>query len=151
MIDGDEMVTLTDLSAAVDLSTYHLQRSFKEIDRRESRKICGGKENGKVSRKGLRDGSDVTTAMYDAGFDRAAALYEKASENLGMTPATYKKGGQGMKISYAITDCELGSYLVARTKRGICSVTFGDGRGALCARDWKGISQRGDRRGRRRI
>ena len=31
-----------------------------------------------------------------------------------------------MKISFAISDCELGKLLVARTKRGICSVTFGD-------------------------
>ena len=31
-----------------------------------------------------------------------------------------------MKINYLITECELGKLLVARTKRGICSVTFGD-------------------------
>ena len=31
-----------------------------------------------------------------------------------------------MNINYIITRCELGKLLVARTKRGICSVTFGD-------------------------
>jgi AraC family transcriptional regulator of adaptative response/methylated-DNA-[protein]-cysteine methyltransferase len=42
-----------------------------------------------------------------------------------MTPATYKKGGKGMKINYTIEDSELGKLLVARTAKGICSVTFG--------------------------
>jgi AraC family transcriptional regulator of adaptative response/methylated-DNA-[protein]-cysteine methyltransferase len=74
----------------------------------------------------LRGGSDVVTAMYDAGYGSSSRLYEKAAENLGMTPAIYKKGGKGMNINYIITDCELGKLLVARTPRGICSVTFGD-------------------------
>lgn len=79
----------------------------------------------------LRDGSDVVTAMYDAGFGSSRGLYEKAASGLGMTPATYKKGGKGMSISYTIADCELGKLLVARTPRGICSVTLGDSKNDL--------------------
>jgi AraC family transcriptional regulator of adaptative response/methylated-DNA-[protein]-cysteine methyltransferase len=130
MIDGDDLLTLADLSAAVGLSTYHLQRSFKELIGVSPKKYAEARKMEKFKEE-LRDGSDVTTAMYDAGFGSSSRLYEKASENLGMTPAVYKKGGQGMKISYAITDCELGKLLVARTKRGICSVTFGDDRASL--------------------
>lgn len=74
---------------------------------------------------GIRGGGDVVTAMYDAGYGSSSRLYEKAAENMGMTPAVYKKGGTGMKINYIITECELGKLLVARTSRGICSVTFG--------------------------
>jgi AraC family transcriptional regulator of adaptative response/methylated-DNA-[protein]-cysteine methyltransferase len=79
----------------------------------------------------LRGGSDVTTAMYDAGFGSSSRLYEKAADGLGMTPAVYKKGGQGMTITYTVADCELGQLLVAKTKRGVCSVTFGDSEEAL--------------------
>jgi AraC family transcriptional regulator of adaptative response/methylated-DNA-[protein]-cysteine methyltransferase len=43
-----------------------------------------------------------------------------------MTPAVYKKGGKGMKINYTIVDSPLGKMLVARTKKGICAVSFGD-------------------------
>jgi AraC family transcriptional regulator of adaptative response/methylated-DNA-[protein]-cysteine methyltransferase len=43
-----------------------------------------------------------------------------------MTPATYKKGGQGVTINYTITDCELGRILVARTINGLCNVAFAD-------------------------
>jgi AraC family transcriptional regulator of adaptative response/methylated-DNA-[protein]-cysteine methyltransferase len=74
----------------------------------------------------LRSGSDVTTAMYEAGFGSSSRLYERTSENLGMTPAVYKKGGQGMEIQYTITDCELGRILVARTIKGLCNVAFAD-------------------------
>jgi AraC family transcriptional regulator of adaptative response/methylated-DNA-[protein]-cysteine methyltransferase len=79
----------------------------------------------------LRTGSDVTTAMYDAGFGSSSRLYEKAGANLGMTPTTYKKGGQGMKINFTITDCELGRILVARTIKGLCNVAFADDDNAL--------------------
>src|SRR5262249_50695870 len=44
----------------------------------------------------------------------------------GMTPATYRKGGKGMSINYAIADCPLGLLLVAVTDKGICSVTLGE-------------------------
>ena len=74
----------------------------------------------------LRGGSDVVTATYDAGFGSSSRLYEKAAANLGMTPAAYKKGGRGMRINYTIAECDLGLLMVARTPRGICSVTFGD-------------------------
>jgi AraC family transcriptional regulator, regulatory protein of adaptative response / methylated-DNA-[protein]-cysteine methyltransferase len=74
----------------------------------------------------LRESGDVTAAMYDAGFGSSSRLYEKASESMGMTPAAYKKGGEGMKINYSITDCELGRILVARTIKGLCNVAFAD-------------------------
>jgi AraC family transcriptional regulator of adaptative response/methylated-DNA-[protein]-cysteine methyltransferase len=45
---------------------------------------------------------------------------------MGMTPAAYKKGGQGVTINYSITDCELGRILVARTIKGLCNVAFAD-------------------------
>ena len=74
----------------------------------------------------LRAGSDVTTAMYDAGFGSSSRLYEKASADLGMTPSAYKKGGKGVTINFTITDCELGRILVARTIKGLCNVAFAD-------------------------
>lgn len=125
LMAGDDVLTLDDLSASVGLSSYHLQRSFKEIMGVSPKKYAETKRMERFKDE-LKDGSDVTTAMYDAGFGSSSRLYEKAIENLGMTPAVYKKGGTGMKINFTITDSELGKLLVGRTKRGICSVTFGD-------------------------
>ena len=116
---------LDELAETAEMSVYHFQRKFKELVGISPKKYAEAikMENFKEE---IRSGSDVTTAMYEAGFGSSRGLYEKASDGLGMTPSTYKKGGAGMKINYMITDCELGKLLVARTPRGICSVTFGD-------------------------
>lgn len=125
MLDSDDLYSLEDLAAEVGLSPYHLQRTFKEVIGVSPKKYSEALRMEKF-KEGLRSGSDVVTAMYDSGFGSASRLYEKASENLGMTPAAYKKGGQGVAINYTITDCELGRILVARTIKGLCNVAFGD-------------------------
>ena len=125
IISGETEISLDELSQQLDLSPSHLQRTFKQIVGVSPKKYAEVKRVEKFKDE-LRGGSDVVTAMYESGYGSSSRLYEKAAENLGMTPAVYKKGGKGMKINYVITDCELGKLLVARTKRGICSVTFGD-------------------------
>jgi AraC family transcriptional regulator of adaptative response/methylated-DNA-[protein]-cysteine methyltransferase len=81
----------------------------------------------------LRKGTDVTTALYEAGYGSASRLYERSDAHFGMTPATYGRGGRGMKISYTIADCSLGRVLVAATDRGISAVSLGDSDAQLAA------------------
>ena len=125
LIDDHDQFSLDGLSAELNISPSHLQRTFKEIIGVSPKKYAEAKQMERF-KEGIREGDDVVTAMYGAGYGSSSRLYEKASENMGMTPATYKKGGKGMKIEYTIADCDLGKILVARTERGICSVTFGD-------------------------
>jgi AraC family transcriptional regulator, regulatory protein of adaptative response / methylated-DNA-[protein]-cysteine methyltransferase len=68
----------------------------------------------------------VTTAIYEAGYNSASRLYERADAHLGMTPTTYKRGGLGMDIGYTVVDSPLGRLLVAATQRGVCFVSLGD-------------------------
>jgi AraC family transcriptional regulator of adaptative response/methylated-DNA-[protein]-cysteine methyltransferase len=130
VLETDEQATLNTLSEELGLSPSYLQRTFKEIIGISPKKYAEARRLERF-KTGLRAGSDVVTALYEAGFGSSSRLYEKAAENLGMTPAVYKKGGKGMKINYLITECELGKLLVARTPRGICSVTFGDDNNGL--------------------
>lgn len=123
VLGSDMVYSLEDLSVELGISRYHLQRTFKEIVGVSPKKYSEAKRMEKFKGE-LRSGSDVTAAMYDAGFGSSSRLYEKAAENLGMTPSVYKKGGKGMKINFTITDCELGRILVARTIKGLCSVAF---------------------------
>ena len=125
LIERDELFSLDDLAAELGVSPYHFQRSFKEIIGISPKKYAEAKRMEKFKSE-IRGGSDVVMAMYDAGFGSSSRLYEKAAENLGMTPTTYKKGGEGMKINYTVTDCELGRILVGRTIKGLCSVAFAD-------------------------
>jgi AraC family transcriptional regulator of adaptative response/methylated-DNA-[protein]-cysteine methyltransferase len=81
----------------------------------------------------IKEGASVTDAMYDAGYGSSRGLYEKSAARLGMTPATYGRGGQGMRIIYTIAACPLGRVLVAATERGVCSVALGDSDAELSA------------------
>jgi AraC family transcriptional regulator of adaptative response/methylated-DNA-[protein]-cysteine methyltransferase len=125
LMETDVELSLDDLSAEVNLSPSHFQRTFKEFVGISPKKYGEAKRMERFKSE-IKGGRGVVTAMYEAGYGSSSRLYEKASENLGMTPAIYKKGGKGMIINYIVTDCELGKLLVARTSRGICSVTFGD-------------------------
>src|ERR1043166_4449144 len=125
MLDTNDEISIDAIADELGLSTSHFQRTFKEIMGVSPKKYAEAKKMERFKDE-LRSGSDVTTAMYDAGYGSSRGLYEKAASGLGMTPATYKKGGKGMKISFVVVDCELGKLLVARTSKGVCSVTIGD-------------------------
>jgi AraC family transcriptional regulator of adaptative response/methylated-DNA-[protein]-cysteine methyltransferase len=125
LLDSSDEHSLDDLAREFGTTRYHFQRTFKDIIGVSPKKYAELKRMERFKDE-LRTGSDVTTAMYDAGFGSSSRLYEKADESLGMSPAVYKKGGSGMTINYAITDCELGRILVARTIKGLCNVAFAD-------------------------
>jgi AraC family transcriptional regulator, regulatory protein of adaptative response / methylated-DNA-[protein]-cysteine methyltransferase len=73
----------------------------------------------------LKKGDDVTTALYEAGFGSSSRLYERAPGHLGMTPATYRRGGAGMEIHFTIANSPLGRLLVGATERGISALYLG--------------------------
>lgn len=125
IIEIAEQISLDNLSAELDLSPAYLQKTFKEIIGVSPKKYAEIKRLEKFKSE-IKNGSDVTGAMYDAGFGSSSRLYENVAEKIGMTPKTYAKKGKNMKIDFTITDCDLGKLLVARTEKGVCAVTFGD-------------------------
>ena len=125
MIEMEEDISLQSLSKAIGLSSAHLQRTFKKIIGVSPKKYGETRRMEKFKDQ-IKKGSEVTEAMYDAGFGSSSRLYEKASGKLGMTPAVYKKGGKGVEIDFTISDSPLGRMLIARTSKGICGLKFGD-------------------------
>lgn len=122
--------TLDEMSAQFNVSPFHLQRTFKRVVGITPRQYADYNRLKDLKSR-LREGENVTDAMYNAGYSSSSRLYETAPERLGMTPATYSKGGAGMYIHYAIVDCHLGRILVGMTERGICSVHIGTNDGEL--------------------
>ena len=120
---SESIVTLATLSGQVGISPFYLQRLFKRATGLSPREYQAARRVHQVKR-GLRQGDDVTTALYYAGFGSPSRLYEKTSQHLGMTPGAYRKGGAGMTVMYAITPSPLGRVLVAATSRGLCAVRF---------------------------
>ncbi len=117
-------VSLETLSAKLHVSRSHLQRTFKRTLGISPKEFAVAQKLESFKKQVGQ--SDVTTALYESGFGSSRALYENAAQNLGMTPAVYRKGGKGMTINSTITDSSLGKLLVAATSKGICSVKFGD-------------------------
>ncbi len=121
----EEQSNFAALSEQVRFSQFHLQRLFKKLMGITPRQYADARRSD-LFKTSIKAGQNVTEAMYDAGYGSSSRLYEKAAAQLGMTPATYRKGGKGMKINYTIAECPLGLLLVAATDKGICAVTLGD-------------------------
>jgi AraC family transcriptional regulator, regulatory protein of adaptative response / methylated-DNA-[protein]-cysteine methyltransferase len=125
-----EAVSLEELGAELGLSPHHLQRTFKRLTGVTPRQYAAARRLKRFKSE-VRAGRGVTEAMYESGYGSSSRLYELASRRLGMTPASYQRGGKGMSISYTTVGCALGRLLVAATERGVCSVQFGDTEGEL--------------------
>jgi len=123
-------VTLAELGAHCGLSPWHLQRLFKRIMGVSPRQYADARRLRRL-KAGLQQGDGVAAATYDAGYGSSSRVYERADAALGMTPATYARGGRGARIGYAIAASPLGRLLVAATTRGICFVSLGKGNDEL--------------------
>jgi AraC family transcriptional regulator of adaptative response/methylated-DNA-[protein]-cysteine methyltransferase len=120
-----EAVSLEELGGALGISPHHLQRTFKKVTGITPRQYAAA-DRLRRFKATVKGGRGVTEALYESGYGSSSRLYESASRRLGMTPASYLRGGKGMSIEYTIVGCPLGQLLVAATERGVCSVQFGE-------------------------
>jgi len=77
-------------------------------------------------RSELRSGTDVTSAVYEVGFNSNSVAYAQAKPGLGMTPRRWRDGGRGERIYYTVLASDLGQVLVAATNAGLVAVRIGD-------------------------
>jgi AraC family transcriptional regulator, regulatory protein of adaptative response / methylated-DNA-[protein]-cysteine methyltransferase len=121
----DAPATLASLARQVGITTHQLHRAFTRligITPREYREAARVRRlQGHLKRR-----HHVSPAVYEAGYGSSSRVYERADALLGMTPATYARGGKGARIAYAVVPCPLGLLLVAETARGVCRVALGD-------------------------
>jgi AraC family transcriptional regulator, regulatory protein of adaptative response / methylated-DNA-[protein]-cysteine methyltransferase len=128
---ADERVTLAGLGRVAAMSPHHLQRRFKAlvgVSPREFQAACRAER----MRASLRSGSDVTTAIYEAGYGSPSRVYESGAAR-GMSPSAYRRHGAGMQIAYSIVASPFGRLLVGTTANGVCAVKLGDADEALAA------------------
>jgi len=127
---GGERPTLDRLAAAVGMSPFHLQRAFKVrlgLSPAEYLRV----RRGERFKAELRGGETVSRATFGAGYGSSSRAYADAAAQLGMTPASYRRGGRGMTIRFVTVPSALGTVLVAGTARGLCAVSLGDDAAAL--------------------
>jgi len=121
----EERVTLPRLAAALGVSPGHVQRTFTRVTGVSPRAYAAARRLESAKTR-LRDGADVTSALHASGYGSSSRFYAQARSALGMTPTSYKRGGEGMTLNYATADSPLGRILVAATERGICAVSIGE-------------------------
>lgn len=123
--DPQQRLTLAQLSDAVHVSPFHLQRLFKRVVGVSPRQYQAA-QRGSALRDALQSGSDVTRATLDAGFGSPSRMYDSASAELGMAPSAFRRKGAGLTVRYASAPTSLGFVLIAATDKGICKIGFGD-------------------------
>lgn len=121
----NEVLRLDELGAELGLSPAYAQRLFKRALGITPRQYAEA-QRLKLLKNQLKEDVSVTRTLYEVGYSSSSRLYERAPEQLGMTPITYKLGGMGMHIQYVIVDSPLGRLLVATTERGVCYVGLHD-------------------------
>lgn len=124
LLDGGEP-TLAELAAAVGMGSSTLQRRFTARFGLSPAQYLAQRKLGAL-KAGLREGRDVSAALYDAGYGSPSRVYESGAARLGMTPASYRAGGAGEQVRWSLVDTVLGTALVAATRRGICMVELGE-------------------------
>jgi AraC family transcriptional regulator, regulatory protein of adaptative response / methylated-DNA-[protein]-cysteine methyltransferase len=129
-LEGEEPVSLRALAGECGVSPFHLQRTFKRATGLSPRDYARARRAERL-RALLPRASSVTEAVYAAGYGSSSRVYDGGSAELGMTPATYRRGGRGARIRYTTVATSLGRVLIAMTERGVCAVRFGDSRAVL--------------------
>jgi AraC family transcriptional regulator, regulatory protein of adaptative response / methylated-DNA-[protein]-cysteine methyltransferase len=117
-------LTLAVLGRQAGMSPAHLQRVFKRVVGVSPRQFADACRLDRL-KVGLKGGQTVTTAMMTAGYGSSSRLYERAADQLGMTPGQYQKGGP-VAIRFTTAKCPLGRVILAATGKGICWLSFGD-------------------------
>ena len=128
--DGEDAMPFTSMARELGTTSGTLRRAFLQVTGLRPRELAAALRLAKF-KKMLRDGKNIADALYETGYGSASRIYESSDKQLGMTPATYRKGGKGMKIGYSITKSSLGKILVAATDRGISAVYLGDAESTL--------------------
>jgi AraC family transcriptional regulator of adaptative response/methylated-DNA-[protein]-cysteine methyltransferase len=120
----EHTVSLAELAENAGVSASHLQRSFKRVVGLSPKEYQHA-ERVRQFKSRLRAGDTVSRATYEAGFGSSSRVYERSDAMLGMTPASFRRGGAGVHIRYTISELPIGHVLVATTERGVCAVELG--------------------------
>jgi len=117
-------VSLEQLAEKFHISAFHLQRTFSQKYGLSPKQLQNLFRMHQL-KKSLKQGDDISGAIYQAGYGSVSRVYEQLNSNLGMTPALYKQGAQDLQVSVALCSTKYGYVLMAATDRGVCFVHIG--------------------------
>lgn len=125
METAEQLPSLEVLAQAAAMSKFHFHRVFKKTTGLTP-KAYAKAHRARRMREELAKRDTVTEAIYGSGFNSSGRFYSESSQMLGMTPGTFRRGGTGEVIRFAVGECSLGSILVAASVKGVCAISLGD-------------------------
>jgi AraC family transcriptional regulator of adaptative response/methylated-DNA-[protein]-cysteine methyltransferase len=130
---AEDTIPLDDLAARVGYAPHHFHRLFKRATGVTPAAYARGLKARAVA-EALKKETNVTEAIYEAGYSAPSRFYEHGAPRLGMSPSAWARGGAGVTIRWTLADTSLGPLLVAATDKGLCRVSFDEDEAALAAR-----------------
>jgi AraC family transcriptional regulator of adaptative response/methylated-DNA-[protein]-cysteine methyltransferase len=122
---GSSPPTLRQLAEHAELSPGYVQRLFRQSLGVSPRQYADALRLARF-KQAAGAGASITRAFHDAGYGSSSRFYERGARELGMSPRSYRAGGQGLRIEWTLRKTPLGQLLVAGTERGLCAVRLGD-------------------------
>lgn len=116
--------SLNELSHAVGMSEYHLQKVFSEwagVSPKQFLQFVTKEHAKSVLRQ-----ATVLEASVSSGLSGGGRLHDLLIKCESVTPGEFKKFGEGIKIEYGTHLTRFGHCLVATTDRGVCKLAFFD-------------------------
>jgi len=121
-----EQPSLQRIAEGSGYSAHHFQRQFSQWVGVSPKRFV---ESLSVAhaRELLSEGASVLDASLDAGLSSPSRLHDLFIRHETMTPGEYKRGGEGLSVSYGIHDSPFGEVLLASCDRGLLSLVFVEG------------------------
>lgn len=123
--ESDEVLNLDVLAEQAAISPFYLQRKFKAMFGISPKTFQNAIRINRL-KQSLKNGNSITDAIFEAGFGSTSRVYEQINKKLGMTPSTYRDGGKGLSISFALRMTLYGQLIMASSERGVCFIHLGD-------------------------
>lgn len=127
---AEQPLALAALAAETGYSRSHFQRVFTRHTGLSPAAYARALMQDRAA-QALTDEGSVTQAIYAAGYSAPSRFYEGIQGRLGMAASAWVNGGQGVTIRWAVVATSLGPMLVAATDKGVCRLSFNEGREAL--------------------
>ena len=130
---AEQPLALAALASETGYSPTHFQRVFTRHTGLSPAAYARALMQERAAEALTGEGS-VTEAIYAAGYSAPSRFYESNKGRLGMAASAWANGGSGVTIHWAVVPTTLGPMLVAATDKGVCRLSFNEGREALEAR-----------------
>lgn len=130
---SEQPLALAALASETGYSPTHFQRVFTRHTGLSPAAYARALMQERAAEALTGEGS-VTEAIYAAGYSAPSRFYDSNKGRLGMAASAWANGGSGVTIHWAVVPTTLGPMLVAATDKGVCRLSFNEGREALEAR-----------------